>query len=125
MSSQQRNAPMVLPETLAECEAVMNRLSADCNSVRDQLADARAKRISTGRYADADWFRRAESALRWMNRDRQRLQEHMAALRRKEGGNAGARRDAMLIALLRQHVSPEVFKTCADQVREAMEAGHA
>lgn len=113
----EKGKPLVMPETLAECELVMERLSADCTAIRSQVDAARAGVKTDGRYADAGWFHRANTAMRWMNRDRQRLQEHMAKLRRSEKQSLVQQRDALLIAFLRDHVSPEVFQSCVDKAR--------
>ena len=113
----EKGKPLVMPATLEECEAVMERLSADCTAIRIQVDAARANQKTTGRYADANWFHRANTALRWMNRDRQRLQEHMAKLRRSERQSLVQQRDALLIAFLREHVTPEVFQACVDKTR--------
>lgn len=113
----EKGKPLVMPETLAECEAVMERLSADCTAIRSQVDAARAGVKTDGRYADAGWFHRASTALRWMNRDRQRLQDHMAKLRRAEKQSLVQQRDALLIAFLREHVTAEVFQACVDKTR--------
>ncbi len=113
----EKGKPLVMPETLAECELVMERLSANCTAIRSQVDAARAGVKTDGRYADAGWFHRASTALRWMNRDRQRLQDHMAKLRRAEKQKLVQQRDALLIAFLREHVSPEVFQACVDKTR--------
>jgi len=115
--SQDRNKPLVMPATLEECEAVMERLSADCNSVRDQLDEADAQWRAKGKAPDPLWYRRATSALRWMSRDRQRLQEHMGKLRKAAKAQQKANCDRALVSALREHVSPEVFQACAAQAR--------
>lgn len=38
----EKGKPLVMPETLAECELVMERLSADCTAIRSQVDAARA-----------------------------------------------------------------------------------
>ena len=115
--SQDRNQPLVMPATLEECEEVMERLSADCNRIRDQLDDAVARKNETGVYADPRWYRRATSALRWMNRDRQRLQDHMGKLRKAQKTVTTHLEDKALIAALREHVSPAIFQACVDRAR--------
>lgn len=114
----EKGKPLVMPETLAECELVMERLSADCTAIRSQVDAARAGVKTHGRYADAGWFHRANTALRWMNRDRQRLQDHMGKLRRSEKRERSPRlEDELLIAALREHVTSEVFQACVDKTR--------
>lgn len=116
--SHERNQPLAMPATITECELLMEQLSADCNRVRDQIEASKARQKQTGKYADAQWFQRASSALRWLSRDRQRLQNHMAQLRRGESQAVAQRRDRLLIAALREQVSPEVFQACVDLARQ-------
>ena len=117
MTSHRRNTPVVMPDTLAECELLMDQISADCTTVRGQVDAAKAAQKATGRYADPQWFHRASTALRWMNRDRQRLQDHMAALRRAARAAQPEQQDALLIAALRAQGGEEVFLACAERVR--------
>ncbi|MDU9416178.1 hypothetical protein [Pseudomonas sp. zfem005] len=108
----EKRGPLVLPATLEECASVMERLSFDCTNIRMQVDAAKATQKATGRYSDPQWFVRATTALRWMNRDRQRLQDHMAMLRKASRAATETSRDKLLIEALRQHVSPEVFSRC-------------
>lgn len=110
--SNEKRGPLVMPATLEECASVMEQLSFDCANIRTQVDAAKATQKATGRYSDPQWFARATTALRWMNRDRQRLQDHMAMLRKAARAAKETSRDKLLIEALRQHVSPEVFFRC-------------
>ncbi|BCG27570.1 hypothetical protein TUM18999_57610 [Pseudomonas tohonis] len=114
--SNEKRGPLVMPATLEECASVMERLSFDCTNIRTQVEAAKANQRATGRYSDPMWFARATAALRWMSRDRQRLQEHMAKLRKASRAATETSRDKLLIEALRQHVSPEVFFRCVAEV---------
>lgn len=116
MSHACKNQPLALPDDLAEAQALMERLSADCTRVRAQIDAAKADRQATGRYADPNWFHRVTTALRWMNRDRQRLQDHIAALRRRDGAALSRARDQALIRHLREIVGAEAFEACLQRV---------
>lgn len=123
----EKRGPLVLPATLEECAFVMDRLASDCNSVQTQVDSAKAVQRATGRYSDPEWFARANSALRWMKRDRQRLQEHMGKLRKLEAAKAMASLDKHLIAALRERVTPEEFEACVAlaTLRQSAGAGGA
>ncbi|WP_236234682.1 hypothetical protein [Pseudomonas tohonis] len=110
--SNEKRGPLVMPATLEECASVMEQLSFDCTNIRTQVDAAKANRKATGRYSDPQWFARATAALRWMSRDRQRLQEHMAKLRKESRSTAEACRDKLLIEALREHVTAGVFARC-------------
>lgn len=110
--SNEKRGPLVMPATLEECASVMEQLSFDCANIRAQVDAAKATQKATGRYSDPQWFARATTALRWMNRDRQRLQDHIAMLRKASRAATETSRDKLLIEALRQHVSPEVFFRC-------------
>lgn len=118
MNHARKNQPLVLPDDLAEAQLLMERLSADCTRVRGQIDAAKAERQATGRYADPNWFHRVSTALRWMNRDRQRLQDHIAGLRREARQNESQGGDQILIALLRARVGEQVFQELALVARE-------
>ncbi|MBZ9666345.1 hypothetical protein H3221_016500 [Pseudomonas sp. LMG 31766] len=120
MNHARKNQPLVLPDDLAEAQLLMERLSADCTRVRGQIDAAKAERQATGRYADPNWFHRVSTALRWMNRDRQRLQDHIAALRRR----AGAGHDQALIKRLRVLVGEEAFEACRQLAAHDEVGGH-
>lgn len=108
----EKRGPLVMPATLEECASVMEQLSFDCANTRTQVEAAKANQRATGRYSDPQWFARATAALRWMSRDRQRLQDHMAALRKASRAATETSRDKLLIEALREHVPPEVFSRC-------------
>lgn len=109
MSTEKLKGPINLPNTMHECEQLMERLAAESTNLKLQLDHARAKVATTGEYAPSGWFNRASAALRYMNRDRQRLQEHMAKLRRADKENVAQAYDAVLIATLREIVGESIF----------------
>lgn len=55
--------------------------------IRDQLSSARVRVAETGLYADRDWYRRANSALRFKGSYIQRIQAAMGRKRRHRGRN--------------------------------------
>jgi len=109
--------PEQLPESLEVCRELMERLTADCNRVRDQIEESDALWKATGRPQNPLWYRKAKSALRWMNRDRMRLQDHLARLRKAATAKGNQDENRLLIQALREHVSPEVFQSCVDKAR--------
>lgn len=50
--------------SVAELEQLEWGLSAELSAIKAELDGAKAERVQTGRYADADWFRRATEAQR-------------------------------------------------------------
>ncbi|WP_296271745.1 hypothetical protein [Pseudomonas sp. UBA6323] len=121
MSDGQKKQPLAMPDNLAEAQALMERLSADCNHVRAQVGAAKAEQKASSRYADPNWFHRANTALRWMNRDRQRLQDHIALLRREARQAESQSGDQVLIALLRARVGEQTFQELALIARQQQE----
>ncbi|WP_448682602.1 hypothetical protein [Pseudomonas nicosulfuronedens] len=114
--------PDPLPESPEVCRGLMERLTADCNNVRDQIEESDALWKATGRAPNPLWYRKARSALRWLNRDRVRLQEHMSRLRKAATAQGNQDENRLLILALREHVTPEVFQACVDKARA--QAGH-
>lgn len=115
--SYENKLPDQLPSDLETCRSLMERLSSDCNRVRDQIEESDALWKATGRPQNPLWYRKAKSALRWMNRDRMRLQDHIARLRKAATAKGNQDENRLLILALREHVSPEVFQACVDKAR--------
>ncbi|MGS8178530.1 hypothetical protein ACU7A6_31040 [Pseudomonas aeruginosa] len=113
--------PITLPNTLEECEELMECLSASCISCRSQIEAAKAEQKATGRCVDEIWYSRASTALRWMNRDKVRLQNHIARLRKDSRRAHNDLANRLLIEALREHVGIEVFQACAEKARQRME----
>ena len=64
-------------------ENAMRGLDDVLNSIRSQLDAAHERKRAHGEYADADWWRRANSALRYNGRRRQELQSKLGQLNRR------------------------------------------
>ncbi len=73
--------PIELPPTLAQCEVLEETLCRDAIRLECQIGQAKGRAVSEGKYANPDWYHRAKAALKHINRDRQRLVQHMKALR--------------------------------------------
>lgn len=73
--------PIELPHTLAQCEVLEETLCRDAIRLECQIGQAKGRAVAEGKYANPDWYHRAKAALKHINRDRQRLVQHMKALR--------------------------------------------
>jgi hypothetical protein len=60
---------------------LLEQLHVEITSIRNQLA-ARNERV-TGEYADADWWQRAQTRLRFRGRDHQNVQNALATINRQ------------------------------------------
>lgn len=65
-----------------------NEVDSRITEIADQLAEAKVVRITTGTYADPDWFRRATTAKKLLGQSSQKIQTEQARRRRirREGG---------------------------------------
>lgn len=117
-----QHGPIALPETLEECQALMDRIATETTSLKLRLDTVKAQARMEGIYQDSSWFNRATAALRHLNRDRQRLQEHAAKIRREQTSKAHLRRDQVLIAVMREKLGAEEFAACV-AIAEARLAG--
>lgn len=116
--------PIELPATLAQCEVLEETLCRDAIRLECQIGQAKGRAVSEGKYANPDWYHRAKAALKHINRDRQRLVQHMRALRVEERRNCPAWqvRDKALLRELNARVSKELYDECVRVVDQDLEA---
>lgn len=114
--------PRELPDTLEACEALHEQLVADAIRLELSLAQA-VERAIQGTPYDRAWYNRAKAALKHINRDRQRLTQHMKALRVEARRNCPAwqARDKAILRELNARVPKEVFDECVRVVDEELE----
>jgi hypothetical protein len=63
-------------------------LGSDMDNIRGQLEKAKHEYRKSGRRADEDWFRRADSVLRIKGRQVQQIQVRLAEMHEEGGGAA-------------------------------------
>lgn len=116
--------PMPPPATLAECEVLEETLARDAIRLECQIGQAKGRAVSEGKYANPDWYHRAKAALKHINRDRQRLVQHMRALRVEARRNCPAwqARDKAILRELKARVSKELYDECVRVVDQDLEA---
>lgn len=133
--------PVELPQSLDACSKLMEELSSSSISLETALKGARDKAYCDGIYADKKWFRRASAKLRYVKRHRQMLQEHMAALRRRDKAqitaqNATAHQinrqynvlrqeaarvyDRILLEVIKENTSREQFIVWVEEAQKRM-----
>ncbi|MCO7523962.1 hypothetical protein NJH54_05485 [Pseudomonas asiatica] len=115
--------PVALPATLAECEVLEETLARDAIRLECQIGVAEGTAKAEKRYADPTWYHRAKAALKHINRDRQRLMQHMKALRVEQRRNCPAwqARDKAILRELNARVSKELYDECVRVVDEELE----
>lgn len=115
--------PVELPATLVECEALEEVLCRDAIRLECQIGQAKGRAVAEGKYANPDWYHRAKAALKHINRDRQRLMQHMRALRVEQRRSCPAwqARDKAILRELNARVPKEVFDECLRVVDEELE----
>jgi hypothetical protein len=75
-----RPAPEQLPATRAGARARLIEIDDAIAAIRTQIAAADLKRQASRTPIDPDWFHRAKTALRHLERERTELRDHFAAL---------------------------------------------
>ena len=115
--------PVALPATLVECEVLEETLARDAIRLECQIGVAEGTAKAEKRYADPTWYHRAKAALKHINRDRQRLTQHMKALRveARRSCPAWQARDKAILRELNARVPKEVFDECVRVVDEELE----
>ncbi|RNF67727.1 hypothetical protein [Pseudomonas putida] len=123
MASNAPRGAVELPTTLAECEALEEALARDAIRLECQIGVAEGLAKTEKRYADPVWYHRAKAALKHINRDRQRLIQHMKALRVEARRNCPAwqARDKAILRELNARVPKEVLDECVRVVDENLE----
>lgn len=117
-----QRGPVELPATMAECEVLEEVLCRDAIRLECQIGVAEGLAKSEKRYADPVWYHRAKAALKHINRDRQRLIQHMKALRVEARRNCPAwqARDKAILRELNSRVPKELFDECVRAVDEEL-----
>lgn len=115
--------PIELPVTLAQCEVLEETLCRDAIRLECLIGQAKGRAVTEGKYANPDWYHRAKAALKHINRDRQRLVQHMRALRIEARRNCPSwqARDKAILRELNARVPKEVFDECVRVVDEELE----
>jgi hypothetical protein len=113
----------LLPATLEECEALLPTVEEELAALRAKLESVRAKRHTTGEFADPDWYRRATSRLRFSGVFHQQLTRKIAELKRAERRAHNVRVECSFIEIARERLDSQTF---AAMMRDAQErAGRA
>lgn len=100
--------PIELPATLAECEALHERLVTD--SIRLELALSQAQESSTqGRPYDRSWYNRAKAALKHLNHDRTRLLYRCGQLRKDARAQAQQHLDRVILDVIKEALPADQF----------------
>lgn len=122
---QPKIGPCDMPATLAECDALEERLCRDSIRLECQLGIVKGKSQAGGEYADPHWYHKASAALKHIKRDRQRLAVHMKQLRiaarRTDPHWQG--RDQALIRALREELPEGRFEQIVEEIEMNIEAG--
>lgn len=75
-----RPVPALMPATRAEARARLIKIDDAIAAIRTQIAAADLKRQASRAPIDPDWFHRAKTALRHLERERSELREQMITL---------------------------------------------
>ena len=75
-----RPAPSQMPANSAEARARLIEIDDGIAAIRTQIAAADLKRQASRRPIDPDWFHRAKTAVRHLERERAQLREHIVTL---------------------------------------------
>jgi len=100
--------PIELPATLAECEALHERLVTD--SIRLELALAQAlDGAAKGNPYDRSWYHRAKAALKHINHDRTRLLYRCGQLRKDARAQTQQHLDRVILDVIKEALPADQF----------------
>jgi hypothetical protein len=106
-----------LPATRADARARLIEIDDAIAAIRTQIAAADLKRQAARTPIDPDWFHRAKTALRHLERERAELRERVATL-----PSARDRLKDHIIAVVRPDYDDEAWATVLDMARLARDA---
>ena len=106
-------------QSLAECGDARTTLMVDISRIEMQLSEAKSEGAQ-GRFADGDWFRRANAALKMKKWALQLVQQRRGDISRASNRSYQDGRDKRLIEMFKA-MFPDEF----DRAVKALEAGEA
>ena len=95
-------------ETLEDCAFESERLLDAIADIKSQLGAAKARVFSDGEFSDPVWFSKATAALRYYQRDLQKVQNRRSLLRRHYNLAKAESNDRALVSLFKE-LFPEEF----------------
>lgn len=110
-------APTPPPATRAEARARVIAIDDAVAAIRTQIAAADMKRQALGKALDPDWFHRARTAIRHLQRERAEIERHAAGL----PGGRGRLKDR-IIAIVREDYDDEGWAKVLECARRGLEA---
>lgn len=104
MTEQTQQPQQTLPERRDELE---NEIAV----IKAKLSHVRSKKHATGVYADADWYHRATSRLRFLGVEHQRVLRQLAWERRTAGDVRRTSVERAFVAIARERLDGLEFDT--------------
>lgn len=88
-------------------------------NIRSQVNDAKSHTATTGDYSDADWFRRAEHALRMRGIEHQKLAQEVGRRNRQEKTERANAREVHFVRIAKRRLDPALFAEILDEAKDA------
>lgn len=105
------------PTTLAEAQERLAEVEEAIAAIRAKIDRAKADKITTGEYADPDWFARVNAALRFKGMEHQRLQRIAGRLAREERQARAQSFERAFVDHARKVLAADAFETIATLAR--------
>lgn len=114
--NEQRNSILLDLEGLTERDLLdlKTEIDAEITSIKMQLENARAEKISTGKYADSTWWIKANNALRIKGRQSQQIQTELGSIKSSKRKRVNDR----FVEIAKQTLSNEEFVEILKQAQE-------
>jgi chromosome segregation ATPase len=98
------------PMTLEQMEARRDELEEQIAALKAKLEQVRARRHTTGEWADPDWYRRATTRLRFTGVEHQRLNRQIAEAKREQRRARATTTDQAFVAVAREMLGLVTFE---------------
>lgn len=113
--------PRPQPQTLSEMESRRDVVEEEIAALRAKLDRVRAVHHITGRYCDADWYRRATTRLRFTGLEHQRLCRAIAAIKREQRQAQAVSVERAFVEIARGRLDVVEFDTIMAKARATAE----
>jgi hypothetical protein len=100
-----------------EAQAYLTSITAEADQIDNQLNAAKATWASSGKYADPNWYQKANAALKIRRRLITALQQHIKGLKKVENVTMRDKYADCFISAARSLLQPDTYEMLVDAAR--------
>lgn len=108
--------------THEELHQLRHKIYEDMISIKDQLETARSEFRRTGKYADPDWYRKANSALKFKQRDHQNVLLELSIRNNRRKENNASNFNNVFVQVAEETLDNDTFVLIRMETKNRIEA---